>query len=58
VDVANFGEQQKIADTFYRAGLLPAPVDTATALRWNFTTKRAEAAGASTTASASATPGG
>jgi sulfonate transport system substrate-binding protein len=51
VDAQNFAEQQKIADTFYRAGLLPAPVDTATALRWNFTTKRAEAAGASNTAS-------
>lgn len=51
VDTQNFGEQQKIADTFYRAGLLPAPVDTATALRWNFTTKRAEAAGAAITAS-------
>ncbi|WP_042329519.1 aliphatic sulfonate ABC transporter substrate-binding protein [Paraburkholderia ginsengisoli] len=53
VDAQNFGEQQKIADTFYRAGLLPAPVDTTTALRWNFTTKRAEAAGSSTTAAAS-----
>jgi sulfonate transport system substrate-binding protein len=42
VDAQNFAEQQKIADTFYRAGLLPAPVDT---------TKRAEAAGASNTAS-------
>jgi len=51
VDTRNFGEQQKIADTFYRAGLLPAPVETATALRWNFTTKRAEAAGAAVTAS-------
>jgi sulfonate transport system substrate-binding protein len=53
VDAQNFGEQQKIADTFYRAGLLPAPVETTSALRWNFTTKRAEAAGSSTTASAS-----
>jgi sulfonate transport system substrate-binding protein len=51
VEVQNFGEQQKIADTFYRAGLLPAPVDTATALRWNFTTRRAEATATSTTAS-------
>ncbi|WP_459252600.1 aliphatic sulfonate ABC transporter substrate-binding protein [Paraburkholderia sediminicola] len=51
VDAQNFGEQQKIADTFYRAGLLPAPVDTATALRWNFTTKRAETAATATTAS-------
>uniref|UniRef100_UPI0038BA0416 aliphatic sulfonate ABC transporter substrate-binding protein n=1 Tax=Paraburkholderia sediminicola TaxID=458836 RepID=UPI0038BA0416 len=51
VDAQNFGEQKKIADTFYRAGLLPAPVDTATALRWNFTTKRAETAATATTAS-------
>jgi sulfonate transport system substrate-binding protein len=50
VDAQNFGEQQKIADTFYRAGLLPAPVDTNAALRWNFTTKRAEAAVTSTAA--------
>ncbi len=42
-----FGEQQKIADTFFQAGLLPARVDTAQAQRWNFTVKRAEAAGAS-----------
>ncbi len=55
VDTKNFGEQQKIADTFYRAGLLPAPVDTATALRWNFSTKRAEAASASTTATTAST---
>jgi sulfonate transport system substrate-binding protein len=47
----NFGEQQKIADTFYRAGLLPAPVDTGSAQRWNFSPKRAEAALTSTTAS-------
>jgi sulfonate transport system substrate-binding protein len=51
VDAQNFGEQQKIADTFYRAGLLPAPVDTATALRWNFTTKRADVAAPSITTS-------
>jgi sulfonate transport system substrate-binding protein len=51
VDAQNFSEQQKIADAFYRAGLLPAPVDTGAALRWNFTTKRAEAAGTSTTVS-------
>ena len=42
----NFGEQQKIADTFLAAGLLPARVDTGDALRWNFTTKRAEPIGA------------
>jgi sulfonate transport system substrate-binding protein len=51
VDAQNFGEQQKIADTFYRAGLLPAPVDTGSARRWNFSTKRTEAALMSTTAS-------
>jgi sulfonate transport system substrate-binding protein len=32
----NFGEQQKIADTFFEAGLLPASVDTAQAQRWDF----------------------
>ena len=57
VDAQNFGEQQKIADTFYRAGLLPAPVDTATAPRWNFSTKRAETAAASTTTPTTASGG-
>lgn len=42
----NFGEQQKIADTFLAAGLLPARVDTREALRWNFTSKRADPVGA------------
>lgn len=42
----NFGEQQKIADTFFRAGLLPTQVDTAQAQRWSFSGKRAEAAAA------------
>jgi sulfonate transport system substrate-binding protein len=42
----NFGEQQKIADTFLAAGLLPARVDTGDALRWNFAAKRAEPIGA------------
>jgi sulfonate transport system substrate-binding protein len=51
VDAQNFGEQQKIANAFYRAALLPVPVDTTKALRWNFTTKRAEVAVPSTTAS-------
>ncbi|KAA1003783.1 aliphatic sulfonate ABC transporter substrate-binding protein [Paraburkholderia panacisoli] len=51
VDAQNFGEQQKIADTFYRAGLLPAPVDTGSAQRWNFSTKRAQAVLTSTSAS-------
>lgn len=41
----NFGEQQKIADTFLAAGLLPARVDTDQAQRWNFATKRAEPIG-------------
>ncbi|ODN63028.1 aliphatic sulfonate ABC transporter substrate-binding protein, partial [Burkholderia cenocepacia] len=41
----NFGEQQKIADTFLAAGLLPARVDTGQAQRWNFATKRAEPIG-------------
>ncbi len=50
VETQNFGEQQKIADTFYRAGLLPAPVETSTALRWNFVSKRAEVAGVALTA--------
>jgi sulfonate transport system substrate-binding protein len=51
VDAQNFAEQQKIADTFYRAGLLPEPVDTGAALRWNFGTKRAESAASPTAAS-------
>ncbi len=34
VTSSNFGEQQKIADTFYAAGLLPAPVDTQAASIW------------------------
>ncbi|WP_175974516.1 aliphatic sulfonate ABC transporter substrate-binding protein [Burkholderia sp. BCC1047] len=46
VATQNFGEQQKIADTFLAAGLLPAHVDTREALRWNFTAKRAEPIGA------------
>ncbi|QTO44630.1 aliphatic sulfonate ABC transporter substrate-binding protein [Burkholderia latens] len=46
VAAQNFGEQQKIADTFLAAGLLPARVDTSDALRWNFTAKRAEPLGA------------
>ncbi|OED08662.1 aliphatic sulfonate ABC transporter substrate-binding protein [Burkholderia sp. A2] len=46
VATQNFGEQQKIADTFLAAGLLPARVDTSEALRWNFTAKRAEPIGA------------
>ncbi|KWH34139.1 sulfonate ABC transporter substrate-binding protein [Burkholderia cepacia] len=42
----NFGEQQKIADTFLAAGLLPARVDTSQAQRWNFDAKRAIPVGA------------
>lgn len=47
VQSQNFGEQQKIADTFYKAGLLPAAVNTAQAQRWSFSRGRAESAGAS-----------
>lgn len=43
---AHFGEQQKIADTFLKAGLLPARVDTRQALRWDFAARRAVAVGA------------
>jgi sulfonate transport system substrate-binding protein len=46
VATQNFGEQQKIADTFLAAGLLPTRVDTSEALRWNFTARRAESIGA------------
>jgi len=42
----NFGEQQKIADTFLAAGLHEVRVDTGDALRWNFAAKRAEPIGA------------
>ncbi|AFQ48307.1 aliphatic sulfonate ABC transporter substrate-binding protein [Burkholderia cepacia] len=42
----NFGEQQKIADMFLAAGLLPARVDTSQALHWNFAAKRADPVGA------------
>ncbi|MDE1182407.1 aliphatic sulfonate ABC transporter substrate-binding protein [Paraburkholderia sp.] len=44
VEVQNFGEQQKIADAFFNAGLLPARVDTRDAPRWNFATKRTDLA--------------
>ncbi|WP_322007515.1 aliphatic sulfonate ABC transporter substrate-binding protein [Paraburkholderia tropica] len=46
VEAAHFGEQQKIADTFLAARLLPAAVDTAHAQRWDFSGKRAVAIGA------------
>ncbi|ASL42200.1 Putative aliphatic sulfonates-binding protein [Burkholderia sp. AD24] len=55
VEPQNFGEQQKIADTFYRAGLLPAPVDTASALLWNFSAKRAASASVATSTAKSTT---
>lgn len=42
----NFAEQQKIADTFFNAHLLPAPVETSRAERWDFARKRAVAIGA------------
>jgi len=38
VSARYFGEQQKIADTFVAAGLLPAPVSTSKAPRWDFGT--------------------
>lgn len=46
VDTRHFGEQQAIADAFYRNGLLPAPVNTRQALRWDFAQHRAVAIGA------------
>ncbi|MGJ0527773.1 aliphatic sulfonate ABC transporter substrate-binding protein [Burkholderia gladioli] len=46
VTAAHFDEQQKIADTFLKAGLLPARVDTRQALRWDFAARRAVAVGA------------
>jgi ABC-type nitrate/sulfonate/bicarbonate transport system substrate-binding protein len=42
----NFAEQQTIADAFYRAGLLPAPVDTKEALYWDFAAEQAKPIGA------------
>ncbi|WP_109479844.1 aliphatic sulfonate ABC transporter substrate-binding protein [Paraburkholderia sp. C35] len=41
----NFGEQQIIADAFYKNGLLPARVETNQAQLWDFAAKRAQAAG-------------
>ncbi|MFT3801183.1 MAG: aliphatic sulfonate ABC transporter substrate-binding protein [Burkholderiaceae bacterium] len=35
VEARHFGEQQRIADTFFAAGLLPARVDTGRARRWD-----------------------
>ncbi|MBN3728078.1 aliphatic sulfonate ABC transporter substrate-binding protein [Burkholderia sp. Ac-20379] len=43
---ANYGEQQQIADTFRKAGLLPTRVDTKQALRWDFAARKAVPAGA------------
>jgi sulfonate transport system substrate-binding protein len=43
VDAQNFAEQQKIADAFYRNGLLPAAVNTGEAQRWDFAAKEARA---------------
>jgi len=39
----NFGEQQTIADTFHRNGLLPARIDTKESLAWDFAAKQAKA---------------
>jgi sulfonate transport system substrate-binding protein len=44
----NFSEQQAIADTFYQAKLLPKPVDTASALVWDFAGRKAVAADVAT----------
>ena len=44
----NFGEQQAIADIFYQAKLLPKPVDTASALVWDFAGRKAVAANTAT----------
>lgn len=44
----NFGEQQAIADTFYQAKLLPKPVDTASALVWDFAAHKAVATNVAT----------
>jgi sulfonate transport system substrate-binding protein len=41
VDPQNFAEQQKIADAFYRNGLLPAAVATGESLRWDFAARQA-----------------
>jgi sulfonate transport system substrate-binding protein len=46
VDVQNFAEQQKIADAFFRNGLLPAAVATGESLRWDFAAKQARTIGA------------
>jgi sulfonate transport system substrate-binding protein len=45
VAAQNFGEQQTIADAFYRNGLLPAEVPTKQALYWDFTAKQAKTIG-------------
>ena len=44
----NFGEQQAIAYIFYQAKLLPKPVDTASALVWDFAGRKAVAANTAT----------
>ncbi|WP_144108113.1 aliphatic sulfonate ABC transporter substrate-binding protein [Paraburkholderia sp. BCC1886] len=45
VAAQNFGEQQTIADAFYRNGLLPAPVQTKEALYWDYAAKQAKTIG-------------
>jgi len=45
VAAQNFGEQQTIADAFYRNGLLPAEVPTKQALYWDFTARQAKTIG-------------
>lgn len=43
VEARNFAEQQKIADAFYRNGLLPAAVATGESQRWDFAARQARA---------------
>jgi sulfonate transport system substrate-binding protein len=52
----NFSEQQAIADTFYQAKLLPKPVDTASALVWDFAAHKAVTANVATASLTAAQP--
>jgi sulfonate transport system substrate-binding protein len=52
----NFSEQQAIADTFYQAKLLPKPVDTASALVWDFAAHKAITANVATASLTAAQP--
>jgi sulfonate transport system substrate-binding protein len=53
----NFGEQQAISDSFYQAKLLPKPVDTASALVWDFASRKAVAASTASSANTVAAEG-